>query len=74
MNFDEDTDILGKIEDVFGNILSPHYIVLTDDYIENFILDKTLKTGTRIYYAPNLAKLIISKKLEKLKKEKAYDA
>ncbi len=31
--FTEEREILGAVEDVFGNVSDPHYLVLTDLYI-----------------------------------------
>ena len=33
--FDEEKDILGKIDDVLGNIQDPHYTITIDGYIKN---------------------------------------
>ena len=73
-NHDGVYQVLGKIKDVIGNILCPYYQILADSYLDKFIKSSQLKTGTKIYYLPSFSKPIQSRKLEKLRNEKAYDA
>jgi len=56
--FTEDKDILGRIEDVFGNINDPHYLLLLDGYLKDKIEKLEIKCGTKVYMIEGYSHLL----------------
>ena len=56
--FTEDKHILGRIEDVFGNINDPHYLLLLDGYLKDKIEKLEIKSGTKVYMIEGYSHLL----------------
>lgn len=71
--FTGEREIIGKIDDVFGNVESPFYQIQNDTYVKNLSKEEKVKKNDEIFVGGS-CKIILKAKIEQLKNLKGCDA
>jgi len=74
MIFDETKQLIGLVDDVFGNIKSPFYAVTMDVFLKELVKSKTIAIGNRMYMIEGFNKILMKAQLEFMMKQKGCDA
>lgn len=67
-------EILGKIDDVFGNIENPLYSIIADSYITKKFNEKAIAIRDEVFVIEKQAKIILQSSINEIKKKGGCDA
>lgn len=67
-------EILGKIDDVFGNVDNPFYSILADPYIKTKFQEKSFKVSDDVFVLETKVKVILQSSINEIKKKTGCDA
>ena len=67
-------EILGKIDDVFGNVENPFYSVLADPYIKTKFQGQSFKILDDVFVLETKVKVILQSSINEIKKKTGCDA
>ena len=68
-----DYKVLGPIQDIFGNLKEPRYLVFSDKYLKNLKQNHDVSFGMEVFVLTRTQNFISDDLLNQLKATKAYD-
>ena len=67
-------EILGKIDDVFGNVDNPFYSILAEPYIKKKLQEKSIKLQDDVFVFETKVKVLLQSSINEIKKKIGCDA
>merc|ERR1712125_161730 len=68
-----DYKVLGPIQDIFGNLKEPRYLVFSDKYLKGLVENHELSYGMEVFVLTRTQNFISDDILHQLKSTKGYD-